>query len=405
MKRIAIVYIDAGGGHRATAQALVEMFRREGRPWQVDLVNADDVLDPADPPLRLLGVRTNDIYNLLLRNGWTFGTRELLPLVHAACRWMHPRQVRLLRPKWRELRADLVLSAIPHLNRALFESLRAEWPRVPFVTLLTDLADYPPRFWIEPQRQHYVCGSAYAVEQARSVAPQAEVWPVSGMVIHPRFYDPMEEDHGAARRALHLDADRPTGLVMFGAYGSKAMAGIARELARAGTSAQWIFLCGRNTKLLERLRAMELPYPIHCEGFTNEIARFMWMSDFFVGKPGSGSISEALHMGLPVLVKHGVATIVQERWNVPWLEASGMGMAWRRPRDLPPLVTRLLQAEQLETMRRNVRAYEIRAVFEVPAILERILLAAEHGEGAAAQNGRPGDPPGESAQRRAGAHG
>jgi hypothetical protein len=46
---------------------------------------------------------------------------------------------------------------IPHLNRALYESLRAEFPETPFVTLITDLADYPPHFWFEPQDQHFIC--------------------------------------------------------------------------------------------------------------------------------------------------------------------------------------------------------------------------------------------------------
>ena len=37
---------------------------------------------------------------------------------------------------------------------------RGALPGVPYVTILTDLADYPPNFWIEAgQAQHLVCGT------------------------------------------------------------------------------------------------------------------------------------------------------------------------------------------------------------------------------------------------------
>ena len=43
--------------------------------------------------------------------------------------------------------------------------------------------------------------------------------------------------------------------------------------------------------------------PMFVEGFTKEVPYYMRLSDFFIGKPGPGSISEALAMKLPVLVE------------------------------------------------------------------------------------------------------
>ncbi len=375
-RRVVLVYIDAGGGHRATAAALTEVLRQQQRPWSVELLNADDVLDPADPPLRIVGMRTNDFYNLMLRHGWTIGTTQLLPVIHGICRLLHPRQVRLLRARWRQLQPDLVVSLIPHLNRALFESLRAEFPETPFVTILTDLADYPPRFWIEPQPQHFVCGTPKAVEQAREVAPNAQrVWPVSGMVLHPRFYEAVEraEDRAAERRRLGLDPDRPTGLVLFGGYGSKSMIKIARALGDSGPHIQLILLCGRNDSLRRKLRSLHLPFPVHVQGFTDELPYYMRLSDFFIGKPGSGSISEALVMGLPLIVKSDVTTIVQERYNVEWIKERQVGLAFRRIRELPHAVQTLLEPQRYKEMRARIQAMNNRAVFEVPDILEQIL--------------------------------
>jgi len=59
----------------------------------------------------------------------------------------------------------------------------------------------------------------------------------------------------------------------------------------------------------------------------------MWLSEFFIGKPGPGSVSEALAMGLPVLVEAGNKTLAQERYNVEWIEEQGVGLPVTRTKD------------------------------------------------------------------------
>ena len=107
--------------------------------------------------------------------------------------------------------------------------LRQALPGTPLVTMLTDIADYPPHFWIEPfagglQEQYFICGSAKAVEQALALghAP-GKVLRASGMILNPRFYDadPLADRRaGRSAAGLGLDPDRPTGLVLFGGQGS-----------------------------------------------------------------------------------------------------------------------------------------------------------------------------------------
>ena len=71
---------------------------------------------------------------------------------------------------------------------------------------------------------------------------------------------------------------------------------------------------------------MQLSYPFHCVGFTQEIPYYMKLADFFIGKPGPGSISEALVMGLPVIVERNAWTMVQERFNTDWIAQNGFGV-------------------------------------------------------------------------------
>ena len=101
---------------------------------------------------------------------------------------------RLLSSYWQQRRPDLVVSLIPNFNRAIFEGLRiadrrAEPPPTPMVTILTDLADCPPHFWIERQEQYLICGTAKAAEQALAMGyPPRRVLRTSGMIVRPEFY-------------------------------------------------------------------------------------------------------------------------------------------------------------------------------------------------------------------------
>jgi hypothetical protein len=378
MKRIVLAYFNAGGGHRAAARALDDTIRDQRRPWHTHVLDVDDVLESIDPLYRSTGVRGGELYNWTLRRGWTAGSAQVIPIMHGVIRLLHSRQVKLLREQWRALRPDLVVSVIPHLNRALYESLRAEFPDTPFVTLITDIADYPPHFWFESQDQHFICGSDIAVQQAHAAGiEKRNIWQVSGMILHPRFYEAMPGDRAEERRKLGLQPDLPVGLVLFGGYGSQSMVTIGKRLALAKTRTQMIFLCGKNRALYEELSGMKFPFPVHVQGFTEHVAHYMWLSEFFIGKPGPGSVSEALAMGLPVIVEAGSKTLAQERYNVEWIEQQGVGLRVTRMKDLPQAVTSLLKPAAYHAIRQHIQALSNRAVFEVPDVLENILTLAE----------------------------
>ena len=131
--------------------ALCAVIREKQRLWEVTCLNLQEELDCIDLAKRLTGRRVQDVYNLLLEKGWTLGTTQLLPILHGAIRLHHARIVHLLERYWRATKPDLVVSLIPNFNRELAESVHKAFPSTPFVTVLTDLADYPPPFWIEPE--------------------------------------------------------------------------------------------------------------------------------------------------------------------------------------------------------------------------------------------------------------
>jgi 1,2-diacylglycerol 3-beta-galactosyltransferase len=371
MKTIDLVYVNAGGGHRSAAVALETVIRELNLPWTVRLVNLFEVLDPKDVFGKTTGMKPQQYYNARLARGWTLGLSQELKVLQALIRLSHRSLTSQLKRYWHRTKPDMVVSLVPNFNRAMYQALGQARPQVPYVTILTDFADSPPHFWIEPhQAQHLICGTAKAVAQARAAGhADGKIHAASGMIIRPDFYRDLRIDRRAERLKLELDPDRPTGIVLFGGHGSKAMRGIAKRLG----DTQLILICGHNVSLADELRAMSAGAPRAVIGFTSQIRYFMHLSDFFIGKPGPGSISEAIQQRLPVIVTRNAWTMPQERYNADWILENNVGLVLESFAAIRDGVSAL--TARMREYRRSVARIDNRAVFEIPGILERILHA------------------------------
>jgi UDP-N-acetylglucosamine:LPS N-acetylglucosamine transferase len=375
MKRVHVVFHDGGGGHRNAAVALQTVISQQQRDWQIELIQFQDLTDRLDVLRKLTGIRIQQQYNIMLQNGWTLGSTQLLRVLQTTIRLFHRPLVNLLEEFWREKPADLLISVIPHFNRQIGESWTKVYPGRPFVTIITDLADFPPRFWIEPIKEQYViAGTDKAVEQARAMGhDDAHIFLTSGMILRPDFYAEDNSDPLAMRREMGLREDLPTAIVLFGGHGSKVMYDITEKLDAAGLPLQLILICGRNEVLAAKLRARQWKVPVHVIGFTKEVHKLMRAADFLIGKPGPGSIAEAMVRKLPVLIECNAWTLPQERYNADWVKEKRVGIVLKSFRDVAEGVRQMLDPAILAEFRKNVAAQENRAVFEIPEILAKLL--------------------------------
>jgi 1,2-diacylglycerol 3-beta-galactosyltransferase len=228
---------------------------------------------------------------------------------------------------------------------------------------------------MERQEQHFVCGSERAMAQARAMGhPEERIFQASGMILNPRFYEEMKVDRAAERQRLGLRGDLPTGLMLFGGQGSRAMEEIVARIEKSNLDLQLILICGRNDALAGSLRQRKSRLPLFVEGFTKRVPYYMGLSDFFIGKPGPGSLSEAFFMHLPAIVECNAWTLPQERYNAVWIEEKGMGLVVRSFRDIVPALARLLEPTALAGFRASLEKIQNRAVFEIPGMLEEVFV-------------------------------
>lgn len=403
---LEIFYMDAGGGHRSAMNALKDVLAERYPGWHVKPVDLQKLLEPIDPihritrritrPLqRILGqiaprialepVQAQDVYNTALKRGSTRGLGAILPILQAFIRHFALELEEILRRHWQQPgheKPDLVVSVIPNFNGVMFRALKQIHPDIPFVTIMTDMVDCPPNFWMEDQDQVMICGTQKAVEQAKASGfyQPANLIEVSGMMLKQSFYDQPDEPR-LNHAALGLSPDRATGLIMFGGNGAlSASLTILNRIDKAGLDIQTIVMCGSNQKLLESLRARP---GCHAVGFVPNVADYMRLADFVIGKPGPGSISEAVHMGCPVIVERNADTMPQERPNVDWVLDMSVGIAVKSfEKQIVGAVQRMLN--DLATYKRNIEVNVPPncAVFEVAGHIGHIVTARETRPGA-----------------------
>jgi processive 1,2-diacylglycerol beta-glucosyltransferase len=220
--------------------------------------------------------------------------------------------------------------------------------KVPHAVVVTDFEVH--RYWLCPGVERYfVAREDNRVHLQALGAPGARVL-VTGIPIHPAFS--VEHDREALRRKHDVPAGRPLLLVLCGGFGVGPVEGLVRALATHVTGAQMVIVAGRNEALRQRLErtVAGAPVPVRVLGFTTEMHEWMTLADLAVTKPGGLTTSEALALGLPLVVANAIPG--QETRNATMLYEEGAAVSGENPLTVGHRVARLLAApERLATMR------------------------------------------------------
>lgn len=381
MREVVAFFSDAGGGHRNAVNALMAAAEETRPPFRLVPRNLSEVLADFDVLKRLGRRSVEETYNELLRTGRTRHLVPLLRVLHGASWLLHRPMVRALARQLGRHRPAAVLSVHPNFNALLRDATRRALPGVPFLVLMTDYADFPPHFWIEPGVDRLIVGSPRARDQALEQGLPAErVSLSSGMVVNPRFH---RTDLARARAALRAELALPESafvvLLLFGGKGAAEMAPLAEALLKADPDWHVLAICGKNPPLQQQLEARAATAPrLRVAGFTDRVAEFMAAADLLLAKPGPGSLAEAFSCRLPLVVTCNPHTIPQERHNADMLAETGLGLVVRDWSEMPAAAARVAREPGLHAQMR-ARISQLppnRAVYEALEVLERELDAA-----------------------------
>lgn len=343
-KKILLMITDAGGGHRASAQALQASCARHAPELQLDIVNMyKGPWAKAEPLGRWTGVYAEDLYNFVLKHSLLSLTSAMRHGARLASFLPNETAERDGKAWLAAEKPDLCVSLMPFAND--LHARTCAKAGVPFALVMTDLVDREPFIWYTPEAMYHALWVSAPCQQAAEQARRAGAGKVleCGLLLHPKYLDPAlrQMNRAQARRILGLHEDRLTVMVSMGGYGSSTMKQLILGLDKVGRDWQIIAICGRNLALQKELS--RTPFKRHQVvpvGFTQQLELYLRAADLMVGKPGPASIFEAIAAGTPLILDVAKA-MPQERPNAQWVALHGMGLSVQERRDLPAAVEQL----------------------------------------------------------------
>jgi UDP-N-acetylglucosamine:LPS N-acetylglucosamine transferase len=321
---------------------------------------------------KLTGIQTEDAYN-----HWV-AEREHAPnilILMSAVIMINiliykKKLLKALREFWINNQFDMVISVMPFINSIISNSMRTSIPKTPFVTVVTDYSECAKYIWINGKDQFLICGTDKLVSQAQQRLDSSHIFKLSGMITNPSFYNTKNLNKNKRILELGFQVEIPIGLVMFGSHGSSYMVTIAQKLQNIRGPIQMIFICGHNDKLKLQLEAMHLNYSVYIVGLVDDVQNYMAIADFFIGKPGGASITEAAIMHLPMIILCGPKTLLQEKYNARWVQENEIGICINNLNQINYDVENVLNS--IPKFRENYKKINNTGIFEIPEILQKI---------------------------------
>lgn len=370
-KTVVIVFTEAGGGHRHTALALqTELLAHYS--CQVILLNPyQTLLSRFDWFLKCFRRSGEFIYNyFFLQRYWV---RIFFPayigwviLNGWICRKAVEKE---FLNYWEKVRPELVVSVLPFLNRRIQKSLKKYSNHVPFITIMTDFAEVLRGIWQVKDTQHLICGTNWAYQQALMRGHDArKLYSVSGMILSPRFRRCEVRGCNEIKKTKE-----PVVLISYGSYAAKRLITLARWLQAMSPPFRAVFICGHNARIQQQLTALSTGYSKIVTGFVQHMETYYEEADVFIGKPGGGSLSEALFFRIPVLLDTPWLTLRHEKANAAWVKHHHYGLFFRNFVQFKKNFLALMNDVVRHRYEQKLLSYHNNALEEVSVLLKSFL--------------------------------
>lgn len=354
MKRLLVLSASAGAGHLRAAEA-VEAACRAAYPV-AEVANVDMLTLTPAPFRRVYGKGYLDFVNRAPELLGILYDRTNRPPKNPSAEAIGRALQRLNTRPFVKYVADFAPDVVCHTHFLPAEILAHERRRgrlrVPQAVVVTDFEVH--RFWRCPEVDRYFVPREDNRVHLHALGVPEDRIEVSGIPIHPVFA--ITPDRRRLQRKHGVSAAKPLLLVLCGGFGVGPVEALVRALLASVGSAQMVIVAGRNEALRRRLDRLAAAARdrVRVLGFTTEMNEWMALADLAVTKPGGLTTSEALALGLPLVVANAIPG--QETRNATMLFEEGAAISGENPLTVGPRVARLLaDRDKLRAMRQAAR--------------------------------------------------
>ena len=340
-KKILILTADAGFGHRSVAKAVASALGLEyGSDVEVSIVNP---LDDEKAPFVLRDSQAD-------YDKWVKDVPELYQLGYNASDAFVPTRIlqsylsvallEVMRGILSQYKPDAILSTYPMYQSALITLFHSRKYRVPFYTVVTDLATVH-RLWFHPGVDGLLVPNQIVADLALSNQVKGEKIRITGIPVSPAIANE-KRSKTDIRKELGWQTDLTTVL----AVGSKRVERLVDALNvinHYGAPLQVAAVTGNDQSLFDELNRIEWHVPAHIYAFVENMAPLLRASDLMICKAGGLIVTESLASGLPLLLIEAIPG--QETGNAEYVTSRGAGDMAESPVAILETVHHLLKED------------------------------------------------------------
>ena len=283
--------------------------------------------------------RVKNSFSTKLNSLFTFGLQTMLEVIQ-------------------RIKPRVVVSTYPFAAGIISKLKEQGLINIPAVTIITDYTDHS--YWIHPYTDLYIVGSNQVRDRLISLGIEDDKIKNTGIPVRQRFIESQPRE--LLLEKYGMNSNKFTVLIMGGGDGFIGKGrSTFRALESVSQTLQLIIVCGRNKKLKKQLELelKDYKHDVLLLGFCENIQELMAISDLMITKPGGVTTSEALAMGLPLLIYHPLPG--QEEDNAEFLWKSGLAFLAKTENDLILKIESILNdSRDLKSMQQLTEPYQTR---------------------------------------------
>jgi processive 1,2-diacylglycerol beta-glucosyltransferase len=351
--KIMILTAATGGGHIRAAEA-VGSYINGNTDYEAKVLDTFKVMNPVldktvcDGYLFLAKKTPQFFGKLYAKSNKDTKLSDLVVNFSTMCS-------KLLYPVIESYKPDIILSTHPFSTEMVSCLKDSGKVKAPLICLMTDYGVH--KAWISDNVDAYVVATSDMIADLKTFGvPENKIYPF-GIPVMNVFFE--KEDREMALREEGLSDNIPVILFMAGSFGVANIIQLYRSMVSLNIPLQIIIITGKNKKLYEAMEKEVATSKVKTRliYFTEEVDKYMHISDILVTKPGGLTVSEALACNLPMAVFDAIPG--QEEDNANFLKTHDMGVRISKDEDFGLLMENLLsEKNKLNKMRESCSEFD-----------------------------------------------
>jgi 1,2-diacylglycerol 3-beta-galactosyltransferase len=353
-KRFLILTSDSGFGHRSAARS-VQKALEVLAPEQLDILIINPILETDFPKIfkQIDQGYDNRVKNSpkMYRFIYDIGdSPQVSKLAGSALSILLQKNIKKLIELFDP---DVILNTNELYNAPIRSIMKDEARRLPFFTVVTDLADVHA-MWFSKGPDKYFVTSDWALRKGLENNVPPEKIAITGIPVDPDF-SLIDQRREQLYEALGV-ARGYTNLLFVGSVRVENILDNLMGLQDVNYPIQAIVITGGDHDLYEKVKGISFDFPVVLRDYVTNMPEWMAVSDVLITKAGGLILSEGMAKGLPIMLIDYLPG--QEEGNVRYILAHQAGSLVANPFELASVLNFWLEddCQRLKAVAANSKA-------------------------------------------------